>query len=99
MYDDVILLVNSCFIDDEIGQKIPRETTRQVFCRVGNIARSEFFAAGQNGLNPEYRFDVFRGDYNGERTVVFHNCRYSVYRTYASNNDTIELYVERRAGS
>lgn len=99
MYDDVILLVDSCLVDDELGQKIPHETTRQIFCRVGDISRSEFFNAGQNGLNPEYRFDVFRGDYHGERTVIFHGCRYTVYRTYASNKDTVELYVERRAGS
>lgn len=56
------------------------------------------FEAGRNGLNPEWRFNVFAGDYQGETVVEYHGATYSIYRTY-ENDDYIELYVERKGGT
>ena len=47
--------------------------------------------------NPEYRFTVFFGDYEGEKVVIFHDSRYAIYRTYRTG-DNLELYVERKIG-
>ncbi len=64
-----------------------------------SVSSSEFFAASQIGLSPEMRFTMFAGDYNGE-TVIDHNgVNYSVYRTYQSAPDVIELYCQREAGT
>ena len=63
-----------------------------------SISRREFFEAGRNGLNPEFRFDVFQGDYQGETVVEYHGATYSVYRTYESG-DYMELYAERKGGT
>lgn len=76
-----------------------RETARQVFCSVQSVTASEFFEAGRNGLNPEYRFTVFFGDYNGEKIVEYKGKRYGVYRTYQAKTDTLEIYVERKGGT
>ena len=52
-------------------------------CQVDSVTRSEFFEAGRNGLNPEFVFRVFFGDYEGgERLVEYRGKRYSIYRTY-----------------
>lgn len=68
-------------------------------CNVESVTRAEFFEAGRNGLNPEYVFTLFFGDYCGERVVVFNGNRYSVYRVYQAKNDIVELYVQREGGT
>ena len=41
---------------------------------------------------------MFVYDYQGEDTAVLGGVRYGIYRTYIGRNDTIELYLERKAG-
>ena len=74
-------------------------SSRTVFCQVDSVTRSEFFEGGRNGLNPEYRFTMFFGDYEGERTVEYNGKYYGIYRTYLGRTDTIELYAERKGGA
>ena len=95
---DVIFLVSVTKTQDE--KDVWRETTetRRVFCRADSITQREFFEAGRNGLNPEMKFTVFAGDYNGERTVEFHGNGFGVYRTFESG-DIVELYCERKGGT
>jgi SPP1 family predicted phage head-tail adaptor len=72
---------------------------KTVFCNVNSVSRNEFFEAGRNGLNPEFVFTMFFGDYEGEHTLIYNGLAYAVYRTYRGRNDTIELYVERKGGT
>ena len=64
-----------------------------------SVSRREFYEAGRNGLNPEYMFTVFAGDYNGERVVEYNGARYAVYRTYRTRTDYIEIYAQREGGT
>lgn len=96
---DVITLVAEVKTQNDYGVWETRTTTRDVFCQVDSVSRSEFFEAGRNGLNPEYRFTMFAPDYEGERTVKYHGKAYSIYRTYLGRTDTIELYAERKGGT
>lgn len=99
MQDDVITLISNTFEDDSIGQQKPIELRRDVFCRVSAISRREWFDAGNSGLKPELMFSVFFGDYSGEKTVEYNGNRYTVYRTYRADPETVELYCERRTGT
>lgn len=72
---------------------------KTVFCNVNSVSRNEFFEAGRNGLNPEFVFTMFFGDYEGEHTLIYNGLAYAVYRTYHGRNDTIELYVQRKGGT
>lgn len=98
MTDDVLELVSTTMEQNKYGVWVKTETSRQVFCRVSSVSQTEFFEAGRNGLNPEWRFSVFAADYQGEETVIYNNKRYGVYRTYR-DGDFIELYVERKGGT
>ena len=70
------------------------------FCRADSVTRREFFEAGRNGLNPEWKFTVFAPDYGGELTVEYEGRRYGIYRTYRmTDSDYMELYAERKAGA
>lgn len=114
--DDVITLISQTREQDDNGiWRAVESQRREVFCRVFGITRAEFFAAGRNGLNPEYLFQVFHADYGGESLVEYRGETYSVYRTYRPGAvsgltdsmrsstelglDYIELYVQRKGGS
>ena len=99
MRSDVITLVAVTRTQNEYGQWVASESTKDVYCEVDNVSQSEFFEGGRNGLNPEYRFTMFFADYNNEPIVEYKSQRYAVYRTYLNKNDKLELYVERKGGT
>lgn len=96
---EVLTLIGTTRTQDEYGIWRETPTVRNVFCQVNSITRSEFFDAGRNGLNPEFMFSMFAGDYEGERVCEYRGQKYSIYRTYLGRNDVIELYAERKGGS
>lgn len=95
---DVITLVTQTITTDKYGNEVAKETEKTVFCEVDSISQTEFYAAANTELNPEYKFTIFFGDYEGEEVVVFNGARYSVYRTYRTG-DNLELYAERKVGA
>jgi SPP1 family predicted phage head-tail adaptor len=98
--DDVLSLITAVMAKDKYGVLKPSYTSRQVYCQVHGITRAEFFTAGRSGLNPEYKFTVFSGDYNGEEACEFRGQSYAIYRAYhAPGTDTTELYVARKGGT
>lgn len=98
--DDELVLYSTEKYKDAYGVDRDRISPRPILCRVNSITRAEFFDAGRNGLNPEFMFTVFHGDYYGERTCRFHGQDYGIYRTYhVPGTDDIELYAERKGGT
>ena len=95
----MINLIGFTRIQDDYGQWIETSTTKQVYCQVESVGQREFFEAGRNGLNPQYKFTLFGGDYNNEPVVEYKGNRYAVYRTYLTKTDKLELYVERKGGT
>ena len=95
---DVITLITQTITTDKYGNEEATETERTVYCEVDSISQTEFYAAANTELNPEYRFTIFFGDYQGESLVKFNGARYSVYRTYRTGDD-LELYTERKIGA
>lgn len=93
-----VYLISVSYRVDGLMQRIPVETKRKVIGLVGSISASEFFEAGRSGLKPQCRVSLFAPDYNGEVAVELDGTRYGVYRTYTPKDDTIELYLERKAG-
>lgn len=95
---DVLILISQNITTDQYGREVVTESTRQVFCEVSSITQSEFYAAANAELQPEFRFSVFFGDYEGESIVEYQGARYAIYRTYRAD-DYMELYAERKAGA
>ena len=94
-----ITLVAISYALDDNGVRQRTETTKNVFANIQSVSANEFFEGGRSGLQPEYRFTMFRFEYSGEPVVIYNGIRYAVYRTYIGRNDTIELYVERKGGT
>ena len=98
--DAVLILVGKTRTQDEYGMWKEAPTERQIFCQVESVTRAEFFDGGRNGLNPEFQFTVFAGDYNGETVCKYEDKQYAIYRTYrVPGTDYMELYAERKGGT
>lgn len=96
---DIITLIAITQAQDDYGRWAKHETPLDVFVQVDSVTQSEFYEAGRNGLNPEFRFRMFSGDYSGQTECIYNGMRYSIYRTYKPRNDLVELYVERKGGT
>lgn len=96
---EVIYLVAETNTQNAYGVLVPQKTERKVYCNVRSVTGNEWLDGGRIGLNPEYRMTMFKYDYEGEKIIKYKNIYYSIYRTYETRNDFIELYVERRQGS
>lgn len=96
--DSIIKLISERQEQDVNGVYRSVTSKRQVFCKVQSVSAREFFDGGRNGINPEYKFTVFSGDYKGERTLEFEKQNYGIYRTYRAEGDYTELYAERKGG-
>lgn len=99
MKDAVITLIKETPTKDDMNVYQTVETENEVMCQKGSVTQTEFFGGGRNGLNPEMMFKVFQGDYEGERKCEYEGKRYAIYRTYESDEDYIELYVQREGGT
>lgn len=101
-------LIEETFATDTLGQRIPTEVPRAVYCDIDSISGAEWFNANEQGMNPQHRIRMFKWDYQGETIVNIGGAladgrltggkRYGVYRTYEGRNDEIELYLEIKAG-
>ena len=98
--DGVLTLLTSTVTKDAYGVRVESFTGTDVFCKVESVTRAEFFGGGRNGLNPQYVFTVFYGDYSGQRTCKYDGQSYAIYRTYKPDNtDYIELYAQIEGGA
>jgi SPP1 family predicted phage head-tail adaptor len=97
--DDIIEILSTEIVQDEYGVERETVTPRGVFAERRSVTRAEFYSAGRAGLNPEFMFRVFRGDYHGEPTIRYQGKGYSVYRVYDDGSDYLELYVQREGGT
>lgn len=98
MQDNVLKLISYTETKDKYGMPVKVPTTTQVFCKVTSVSGSEFNAAQQNGIKPQWKFIIRSREYSGEKIVEFEGNKYAVYRTYQSSIDDMELYVEEREG-
>ena len=94
-----IYLVKETFIQDEYGVPVPIAEERQIFAYVTSVTSAEWFEGGRNGLNPEFRMLIFAPEYEGENILKYNGTYYTIYRTYTTNTDVMELYVEKKKGN
>lgn len=70
----VLTLIAKSYTQDAIGQQVPVETQRDVYCNISGVSGQEFFEAGRSGIRPEIRVTLFAFDYNSETVVELEGC-------------------------
>ena len=92
---DVITLITENRTGHGVHEAVT-DTERTVMCSVESVRRSEYYNAANAGYRPEYVFKLaLAEDYQNERLVKFHGQRFRVVRTYPTEDDGIEITVER----
>lgn len=97
--DDALYLLSTTYEPNEVGVEIPTNKQQRVILQRNSATRSEYAAAGRNGLNPEYFFTIAKPEYHGESICEHNGLTYTIYRTYEVDEDYIELYVARKGGT
>lgn len=95
----VAKLIAETWTTDANNVPVKTETSRDVFVRVDSVTSNEWFNGARQGLNPEFRFTMFRFDYADEPIIEYDGKRYTIYRTYLTADDSIELYAQRKQGN
>lgn len=98
MRDTIITLVKEVYSKNDYGAPITTETTRNVFCGLKSVNRTDFYSAGQEGLALDHVFITDPVNYDGEQIVIYLGKRYEVTRTYQVSLDTLEIYVGHKVG-
>lgn len=92
-----LTLVTEKYIQDDIGNEISSKTEKTLAAEVQSITRSEFFAAGKEGYQPELVAVVHYADYDGEPICLIDGSCYQVYRSYTNyETEMTELYLQRQ---
>lgn len=101
MYDSIaILKSNPQTSFDEYGNEMITYTDQQVYVMPRSVYQSEFYNAGQLGLQPSITLTLTnRADYNGEKLLEFEGKLYNVIRPdWTAQRDSISLVCEERIG-
>lgn len=104
MTDVEIVLVGQIVTgQDDQAQDITEDTRVPVLATEIPVSRSEFFAAGQIGIHPEYEFIINPAEYSGEKLAEYTDekgktHKLEIYRIYESGPDRLELYCSEAVG-
>jgi len=98
-YDNEVTLISKSIVEDEIGNQLSVPIEQTVLCCELSVSRSEFYNAAANGLKPTKVLKVHRFEYNNETKIKYEDIPYKVIRTYAVNNEEIELTCEKVIGN
>ena len=93
-----IALLKTTYTQDDLGEWTETRTNTEIFGWVESVSMSEFYQAGMQGLEPEYKITIWMQEYGGQDLVEYNSKIYSVYRTFRRSDGRLELYVTGRKG-
>lgn len=91
----LIKRIASVGTNDEVGYT---EEATTVYGIKSSVSSEEWFAANRDGINTKLRVTIYSFEYSGQTIAVVNGVRYAIYRTYESDIDHIELYLEEQVG-
>lgn len=92
MYNEVIYLVTTQSVINDVGDQIKKQIRSMRFAKLKSIGQSEFYQAQAQGLKPELKFVLADFlDYDNQEEIVYNNFRYKVLRTFRTEKNEIEI--------
>jgi hypothetical protein len=94
-------LITEVLTKDKTGQsKREKSYTDYLVGEVKSVTQTEFYKADEAGIRPQCVIVMSVFDYESDATkVLLGSKEYSIYRTYQTGTDRIELYVGERVGN
>lgn len=94
-----ITLIKQTYSQNDIGEYVASETATTIFCSLKSVNQTEWFDGARKGMSPEYQVIINRNEYDGQTICSLNGIRYSIYRTYATKGENLELYLEKQVGT
>jgi SPP1 family predicted phage head-tail adaptor len=94
LFRDVLDLITVTVTQNDIGDDIPTKTYNRIFCNKKSVRQSEFYQAMNDGLKPEYVFEVRSADYSNETLIRYNSKEYMVVRVNPKMNEWTEITVQ-----
>ena len=83
-----------------LGTMTRNEEETGIFCQIGSVNRTEYYAAYNSGFKPEYRVTTDPVNDSGQGIVDLDlaegTVRCDIYRTYRKSMDVLELWCVRK---
>lgn len=93
---NVLTLISVSYTQDSIGQRVPVETRRTVYCNLASVSRAEWATAGQLGLKADLVATMFAHDYHGEELAEITTMLASTERSYLLSSSGVQLLDSSR---
>lgn len=99
-YSEIVYLVSSEIIEDDIGNNISSNATeKKIYAKKQSVRTNEFYNATMTGLTPSCEFVIKRLNYSGEKELLWNDERYEVIRTIDPKNKyDIVLVCSKKIG-
>jgi len=87
-HNQVIYLQSVTIVEDEIGNQKQVISERMVFANELSVSAEEFYSAGQAGLRPTKRFEIYAFEYQGEERLKHDGVIYRIIRVETRGEKT-----------
>lgn len=99
-WNGIVYLISNTYSTDDYGVRRKVETKRKVRADIASTTAGEFYEAGRAGLKAsDVTITIPVRKYQGEELLEYKGKRLSIYRTYSSATDLLELHCEEKGGN
>lgn len=83
-------------IVDDWGNPVENTEEWIVFAERMSVTSAEFYRASNQGLKPNFVFEIYEDEFRDADLVIYEGIEYSIIRTYQRTLDKLELICERK---
>lgn len=87
-HHEVIHLLSSQIVEDEIGNQIEQDTERKVYANEFSVSATEYYNAAVTGMRPSKSFEIYSFEYNGEEKLKHNGVVYRIIRVETRGEKT-----------
>ncbi|WJQ03199.1 phage head closure protein [Geobacillus stearothermophilus] len=87
-HHEVIHLLSSRIIEDDIGNQIEEYVERKVYANEFSVSATEYYNAAVAGMRPSKSFEIYSFEYNGEEKLKHNGVIYRIVRAETRGEKT-----------
>lgn len=92
-------LIKQVYTENTLGEHVATETVNTVWADVQSVTGVAWSEAGVLGIKADLTAYMPVVNYGGQKVAVIDGVRYAVYRTYRTDADEVQLYLQEEVGA
>lgn len=94
-----IKLIAQAYDKNTLGEMVPTETASTVWADIQSASGTAWSEAGVLGIKADLTAYMPVVNYGGQKVADIDGVRYAVYRTYRTDADEVQLYLQEEVGA